>query len=68
VSIPGRKSKDGTVYYTVILQKIFAPDEQVILEKRYQNFFQLNQDLIQEGFTDLPQLPKKSYVGLTDLQ
>ena len=64
VRIFGRFEKDGVVYYKIKIWLIFDPQKvEDFIEKRYNNFVQLHNDLISSGYENLPNMPAKK-IGL----
>ena len=64
LKIFGRQERDGTTWYTIKLWSIFEPNVySKPAVKRYNNFYTLHSDLMQNGYENLPALPSKK-IGL----
>lgn len=69
VSIQERVVKEGVTYYTIKVCKSYDETQVNTINRRYNDFFMLNNALAASGFTSLPSLPPKTLFGpsLNDL-
>jgi hypothetical protein len=47
VDITERTVSEGTVFFTIVLLKLFDEAAELCLKKRYSNFFDMNTELMQ---------------------
>ena len=69
MSILERVVKEGVTYYTIKVCKSYDETQVNTINRRYNDFFMLNNALAASGFTSLPSLPPKTLFGpsLNDL-
>jgi hypothetical protein len=62
IEIPSIKQVRYISFYNLEISVVDSPNPQKwSIEKRYNDFFKLNTDLIARNFRDLPFLPKKTW-------
>ena len=60
VKIFGRESIDGTTFYVLRCWLVYSPGEiSGANRKRYNQFFELNETLLKQGYQALPELPTR---------
>eukprot|EP00347_Sterkiella_histriomuscorum_P007307 403349456 len=57
------KESQGVVFYTVNLSKIYSGDQHQ-LEKRYSQFYALNESLKTKNYLNLPKFPQKTILAI----
>ena len=63
INITGYKQIRYVYYYTVQVTKLYS-GEQHYLDKRYNQFSQLQESLKNKNYVDLPRIPSKSYIPI----
>jgi hypothetical protein len=66
VNIARRDLVDGVMKYAIRITKLYDKTKQASIQKRYNEFLQLNTDLAQNGFLHLPVFPPKSFFANDD--
>lgn len=59
IDIVDRQQKEGTIYFSVQISKLYKLKESQVVEKRYSHFFDLHASLLTRGFEGLPEFPQK---------